>query len=492
MTELKNFLVKIIITIITVSVLFRISVITSYSAPYDVYNYDKWGEAVPSQAGYSPERSVSGYDLGAGAMDSPADIFYAYDDRFYIADTGNNRIIAVDSGFEKAVRIYDSFRMPDGTETYLKKPSGIYVSSETELMYIADTENSRVLISDTDGNFISAITKPDDVLYDEKRTFMPQRVIADKAGNIYIVLSNITTGAAMFDSSGKFSGFYGANRVQPTAEIIRNYFSSLFMSDDKRSRRVRNIPAGITSMDIDGDFIFTCTASASQKTDIVKKLNSAGINIFADMDIVIGDYAPVYDISQNKLLAPSITDIDIDEDGNINCLDSASGRIFQYDEDCNLLFIFGTNSDQTGGFRQSSSLESHSGRIYVTDSQKDTVTIFRETEFGEIVHKASALHNGGFYEEALEPWIEVLNRDGNYRRAYLGVAAAKLRAGEYRESMKYAKIADSSRIYNKAFEGWRLEFMKKNSGKLALLFLILAISLIIWKRIRKAGKSHGA
>ncbi|MDE7225870.1 MAG: hypothetical protein K2N49_03290, partial [Ruminococcus sp.] len=378
-----------------------------------------------------------------------ADIFYAHDDRFYIADTGNNRIIAVDGGFEKAVRIYDSFRMPDGTEIYLKNPSGIYVSAETGLMYIADTENSRILISDMSGNFISEITKPDDVLYDEKRTFMPQRVIADKAGNIYAVLGNITTGAVMFDSSGNFSGFYGANRVQPTAEIIRNYFSSVFMSDDKRSRRVRNIPAGITGIDIDGDFIFTCTASASQKTDIVKKLNSAGINIFADMDITIGDYAPVYDTSQNNIPATSITDIDIDEDGNINCLDSASGKIFQYDEDCNLLFIFGTNAEQTGGFRQASAIESHSGRIYVTDSQKDTITIFRETEFGGIVHEASALHNGGFYEEALEPWLEVLKRDGNYRRAYLGVASAKLRAGEYRESMKYAELADSNRIYNR-------------------------------------------
>lgn len=487
---MKKFLVRIILTI---AVLSRISVITSYaSEPYDVYNYDKWGEAVPSQAGYSPERSVSGYDLGAGAMDSPSDIFYAYDGRFYIADTGNNRIIAVDSEFEKAVRIYDKFTMPDGTKTYLKSPSGIYISAETELMYIADTENSRVLISDMHGNFVNEITKPDDILYDEKRTFMPQRVISDKAGNVYTVLSNITTGAAMFDSAGSFSGFYGANRVQPTAEIIRNYFSSLLMPDEKRARRVRSIPTGITSLDIDGDFIFTCTASSSQKTDIVKKLNSAGINIFADMDITIGDYTPMYDTSQNKLLAPSIVDIDIDEDGNINCLDFTSGRVFQYDEDCNLLFIVGTNADQTGGFKQASALESHGGRLYVTDSQKDTVTIFRETEFGGIVHKASALHNDGFYEEALEPWLEVLKRDGNYRRAYLGAAAAKLRAGEYRESMKYARLADNSRIYNKAFEGWRLEFMKTHSGELAAAVIAAAVSVIIWRRIRKAGKSHGA
>ena len=36
---------------------------------------------------------------------------------------------------------------------------------------------------------------------------VPQRVLADKAGNVYIVLGNITTGAAMFSPDGVFTGF---------------------------------------------------------------------------------------------------------------------------------------------------------------------------------------------------------------------------------------------------------------------------------------------
>ena len=31
--------------------------------PYEVYNYDTWGEAVPSQAGYLAEKSISGEDF---------------------------------------------------------------------------------------------------------------------------------------------------------------------------------------------------------------------------------------------------------------------------------------------------------------------------------------------------------------------------------------------------------------------------------------------
>ncbi len=457
--------------------------------PYDVYNYDRWGEAIPSQAGYIAERAVSGYDLGVGAFESPSDIFCDHNDIFYVVDSGNDRIVAVDSDFREAVRVYDSFTMPDGSRTKLKNPQGIFISADNDLMYIADNENARVLVCDMDGNVQREITKPDSEIYDQKRTFLPQRVIADKAGNVYIVLGNITTGAAMFDPEGEFIGFYGANRVQPTAEIVSRYLTSLFTSEEKRARRARNVPTGITSFDIDGDFIFTCTSSSTQTTDTVKKLNAAGNNIFASNDYTYGDYAPMYDTSQNKLLAPAIVDIDIAEDGNINCLDFTTGRVFQYDEDCHLLFITGTLAKQVGGFDHAAALESKGENLYVVDSRKDTVTIFTETDFGRIVHKATAYYNAGYYEEALDPWLEVLKRDGNYWRANVGVASALLRKGDYEGSMKYAKLAGMGSIYNKAYEGYRMEFLKKHFGAIfavaaAVIIALLALGVAMKKRRR--------
>ncbi|MBQ8961349.1 MAG: hypothetical protein IJ071_09095 [Ruminococcus sp.] len=461
------------------------SLYASAGEPYDVYNYDRWGEAIPSQAGYIADRTVSGNDLGIGAFDSPSDIFRDHNDIFYIVDGGNDRIVALDSELSEVVKIYDSFTMPDGSKTKLKNPQGVYVSAENDWIYIADNENSRVLICDYDANVVREITKPTSEVFDQKRTFLPQRVIADKAGNVYVVLGNITTGAAMFDPQGEFTGFYGANRVQPTAEIVGNYITSLFTSEEKKARRKRNVPTGITSFDIDGDFIFTCTSSSTQTTDTVKKLNAAGKNIFANMDLAFGDYTPMYDTSQNKVLQPAIVDIDIADDGNINCLDFTTGRVFQYDEDCNLLFITGTIAKQVGGFDHAAALETMGENLYVLDSQKDTVTVFVETDFGKIVHKATALHNAGYYEEALDPWYEVLKHDGNYRRAYVGVASALLRKGDYEGSMKYAELADSPRIYNKAFEGYRMDWLKANFGKLIAALLILVIALYVFLRWRK-------
>lgn len=454
------------------------SVSSSVSAaePYDVYNYDRWGEAIPSQAGYIAERTVSGNDLGIGHFDSPSDIFKDHNDIFYISDSNNNRIVAVNSDFDEVIRVYDSFIMPDGSETTLKKPMGIFVSEENGYIYIADSENSRVLVCNEDAEVIMEVERPDSELYTAP-TFKPKRVIADKAGNIYIVLENITTGAAMFGPDGVFSGFYGANRVEATAEIIGNYVKNLFMSEEKKARKPRNVPTGITSFDISGDFIFTCTSSSTQKTDTVKKLNAAGDNIFSDLTLSFGDYTPMYDSAENKSYSAAICDIDIADDGSINCLDFTTGRVFQYDEDCNLLFITGTLAKQVGGFDQVAALESMGSNLYVLDQQKDTVTIFVETSFGEIVHEATALYNSGHYEEALEPWYEVLKRDGNYRRAYIGVASALLNSGDYEGAMKYAELADAPAIYNKAFEGYRMDFLKEHFTAVIIAVIILIIAL---------------
>lgn len=466
-----------------------VSSAVSAAEPYDVYNYDRWGEAIPSQAGYIADRSVSGNDLGIGHFSSPADIFRDHNDIFYIADSGNNRIVAVNSDFDEVIRIYDEFIMPDGSATTLKNPTGIYVSAENGNIYIADNENSRVLVCSADAEVVMEITKPVSEVYDQKKTFLPQRVIADKAGNIYVVLGNITTGAAMFSPDGEFTGFYGANRVEPTAEIISNYIKNLFMSEEKKARRTRNVPSGITSFDIEGDFIFTCTASSTQTTDTVKKLNAAGNNIFSGMELSFGDYTPMYDTAENTTYAASICDIDIADDGSINCLDLTTGRVFQYDEECNLLFITGTLAKQVGGFEQVSAVESMGANLYVLDMQKNTVTVFTETSFGEIVHEATALYNAGHYEKALEPWYEVLRRDGSYRRAYIGVASALLNAGDYEGAMKYAELADAPAIYNKAFEGYRMDFLKANFTAIITLIIVLIAAIAIFRRVLRKRRS---
>ena len=95
---------------------------------------------------------------------------------------------------------------------------------------------------------------------------------------------------------------------------------------------------------------------------------------------------------------------------------------------------------------------------------------------------------------ALEPWYEVLRYDGSYRQAFLGISAGLLVQGDYEGSMKYAKLADSSYRYDRAFECWRQEWLTEHSRALALGALLLIAGGILlhryWKKHRKGGMNR--
>ena len=146
----------------------------------------------------------------------------------------------------------------------------------------------------------------------------------------------------------------------------------------------------------------------------------------------------------------------------------------------------GTVAEQKGGFKSPSAIESAGENIYVLDSQKNNITVFTETSFGKTVHSAVELYNTGYYAESLDLWYEVLRRDGNYTYAYNGTAFALLRKGDYKNSMKYAKLAGNSELYNKAFKEYRSVFLKENSGKIFTVFIV-AVVFMVFLKIRKRG-----
>ena len=52
--------------------------------------------------------------------------------------------------------------------------------------------------------------------------------------------------------------------------------------------------------------------------------------------------------------------------------------------------------------------------------------------------------------------------------------------------MKYAELADASSIYNKAFEGYRMNWLKANFGYLVAVIVVAGIALVILsKQLRK-------
>ncbi len=488
--------------------------------PYDGYNYDWWEDPVPSQNGYVVDRVVTGADLGIGSLTEPADLFISDNEEIYIADTGykgtldasmKGRIVITDKNFEliNSIEYLDFSDIEEWladkkeelsekqsqynklSDIYFDGPTGVFV--DDGVVYVADNANDRVVsfTVETDGNgvgygkVIRVFTRPNEDVYDANTTFNPSKVLVDAAGNVYICIKSITKGAVVFSKDGEFNGYFGANRVEATADVLMNAFWKLIFTREQVKKMQRNVPVEISNFDIDSDnFIYTVTESKSVETDIIKKLNSAGTNIFINLgyaDNTFGDALTKY--YRGQTYSSQITDVDIGVNGTINLLDLKTGRVFQYDDECNLLFIFGGKGSQKGTFTTVNAVESLGTNVYVLDGRKSSITVFKQTEFGNLVHEAITLFNSGKYEEARGPWEEVLRRDSNYWLAYIGLGNAYLNQGEYETAMEYF-LYNSKGGYNDAFKGWRMNFIRDNFTVIAIIIVGLLVGVYVFASIR--------
>ena len=506
--------------------------------PYTGYNYDWWGDPVPSQNGYVVDQIYTGNDMGAGSLTEPSDMFFSDNNDLFIADTSykaegatdtmKGRIVVTDSDFNlkytvesldfSAVEEWYSLKESElktgaitqadfnkFTNPYFNGPTGVYVDIDEgkETIYVADTANDRVVQFTVDeigsdehklavGKVEMVFTRPKSNMYDSSITFNPDKVLVDAAKNVYICIKSITKGAVVFSKEGDFNGYFGANRVEATGEVLMNAFWKLIFNREQAKRMRRSVPVEISNFDIDEDnFIYTVTESKTVTTDVLKKLNSAGTNIFTNLgysDYTFGDALTKY--YRNKTYTSQITDVDIGENGVINLLDVATGRVFQYDDECQLLFIFGGIGQQKGTFTTPNAVESLGDKIYVLDGRKASVTVFKQTEFGAIVHNAITLFNRGKYEEARQPWEEAIRRDSNYWLAYIGLGNAYLNEGDYDTAMKYFYY-NSKSGYNDAFKSWRMNFIRDNFTLFAVIIIVLLIVIYVfssWKNKRRLKK----
>lgn len=492
--------------------------------PYTAYNYDYWDDAIPSQSAYRVEKTVTGADMGLDRLSDPSDPLYISDDApaklsdakdlfydqdndtFWVCDSGNNRILRLDTDL-KVTGCYTGFTGSteisvgeDGRSTFLN-PNGIYVKKsifdDKLYVYIADTDNSRAVKctveSGTEMTLVQEYTKPDTKLYDSE-TFNPSKILADKAENIYVVCKSVNTGSVQFNKDGEFQGFYGANRVEVTAAVVAQKLWRKIASNEQISAMTRNVPVEYANFDIDADgFIYTVTEAANTTTDAVKKLNPAGYNIWDNAvgdEYSFGDVASEYDSTTNKTYKCRLTDICVSDNGTINVLDYENGRVFQYDKLCNLLCIFGTKnstSDQAGSFLGPNAIEARGNEVYILDGTKNDITVYTETTFGNVVHRAVLLYDEGRYSDARADWEEVIKRDGGYAMAYVGLGKACLNDGEYMKALDYFKTAYDQDDYDKAFKYAREEWLRDNFTVIMIVIIVLIVLLIVKAVLKKKG-----
>lgn len=459
-----------------VLLLSSVTMVASAAQPDRTYTYEN-DTPVPSTNTYQVMTVIDEAVMGTTKLKDARDIFVDSSDRVFVVDAGNCRVLILDENY-KCIKELKEFKHGEEILTLAEGAEGVFYREANQLLYIADTQNDRVIVCDLDGNVSKVYNKPVDELLDPNVSFKPKKIIVDNMGIMYVTSGNINTGALLIDSAGSFLGFYGTNKLKETAEMkIERMWRSIMK---QAVSELTFQPVEFYNIFWSEDrFVYTVSPLDESVASSVSKLNALGSNVFPQA-------IDLYTLQKNRKLSSMIlTDITVDNEGAITVIDSTSGHIFQYDEGCNLLAVFGGRGYQQGLFQLPMSIESDSkNRILVLDSGKNTITVMEQTFYGEMIRSANYLYNQGMYKESIEPWMEVLRMNANYTQAYVGLGKAYMSLGEYKTAMEYFELGKDSAGYGEAKMLLRDEIIRKNFALVAAVVVIAMFSILGWDTIK--------
>lgn len=444
-----------------------VSALKSSSVPYNTYEYNYADESVSAPAGYTVDTVLYGTDLGLEKGSVLQDIYCIEDERILLLDSGNGAVYVYNNDLVLINKL-DSFTAADGSPLSIAGAQGI--TYHNDRLYIADTENHRVLRVGMDGVADLIINKPDTAVLDEKTACNFVKVIVDPQNRIYAIANDVNIGALVFDEEGNFLTLFGSTNIRTTAEVILRYIRRKFMSEEQRKNDYSYTPVTLTSFDIDKDgFIYT-VAKSSDYSDIegkVRSLNALGEDIY--------DSAAFGDIEWDRLKSNSGTqfiDVDVADDESLALLDSARSRVFVYSKNNDLIAVFGSYGEQKGNFLQPVALETVGENIYVIDALANTLQIFRPNDYVRAIKKADMQMENGDYSAAIDTWKSVIAYNTNSTQAYVGIGNCYDYLGEYELAMEAYKKGYANQEYSVSFSEYRKEYLKDNF--VLILFIVLA------------------
>ncbi len=444
------------------------------NVPYETYTYDYYEDIKYTPAAYIPDGALTGAKIGCGDFASPQDLNTDEEGNVYIADTGNSRVVMLDSSMN-LVKIIDSFDN-NGTEDHFSSPQGVYKSSNGNL-YIADSGRNRVVELDGDGRLVQIIENPQSDVLAEGYVFTPLKVAVDYADRVYVIAQNQFEGIMAFDEAGDFIGFTGTINVQISPWEI---FWRRFSTREQRARQQLFIPTEFTGMEIDEDGFVYATNIDSEGEQSVRRLNPSGEDVIQKATTLSGDLT--WRLSGTYSGASRIVDVVVRNQGIYSILDSSRGRIFTYDHEGNLLYIFGGLGSQEGTFTIPVAIDTIGERVLVLDSSKNLIDMFAPTRYGSLINQAVGLRYDGDEVQAVECWKEVLKLDSNFELAYTGIGKSYLAAGDNKEAMRCFKIGNNKQYYSIAWKRYRNEILKDNLNYILTVVIILAVLLVVWKK----------
>ena len=484
--------------------------LTTYAAAYKSYTYSIKGLPVDSPDAYTPDRQIDSATMNLAissypTLVEPSDMVVDEDENVYIVDRGTNRVIMLDRYYNFKMEFGTSFVNDQGVPDSLSSPSGMFVTEKN--IYVADTSNARIVIFDREGNFERIIGEPSSDVMGEDAIYKPIAVAVDKVGNIYVVSSTTYMGVIVMNNQGIFQCYLGAQKVTVNAADI---LWRQLMTAEQKAQAQSYVSTEYNNITIDDEgFCYVTTSSideASQQTAIddksstyapVKKLNSSG----DDVMVRSGFFGPGGEVNimwnstnENDIIgASTIVDCALGPEGTWSILDQKRSKVYTYDSYGRLLYVFGDKGEMLGNIKTAASIVYQGDKILILDSDTKTLkfTVYERTQYGDIIVNALKNDNDRNYDESVNDWKKILQRNGNFDAAYVGIGKSLYRNGDWNGAMEYYKYAYDTEDYSKAFQEYRKEVV----SKYVLLVPVVVVAVVFglsklfgWaKKVNKAA-----
>jgi len=445
------------------------------------YCYDYWGDVQQSPDAYEVAGVFTAVDLGLDkAFNTPSGLTVV-GRNVYVCDTGNSRILQFELTEDKQLELKETYTEVKGnTEVKnLNKPNDFQIG-EDGCIYIADTGNARIVKLDSEWNYMMEFIKPVENTLAQDLVFQPKKIAIDGAGRVYCVAAGINKGLVKFEADGNFSGFVGAT---PVVYNVLDYLQKRFATQAQREKLAKFVPTEYDDIYRDHDgFIYACCSNLKEEdlksgaAQAVRKLNLQGNNILKTNgnfpvygDIYMGSGGGHEGSSQ-------IVDVTAFDNDVYVILDKNRGRLFTYDDQGRLLYAFGGNGNMDGYFRQPIAIDHMGYDLIVLDTLDKTLTLFTPTAYGNLIFEAIDSFNAGEYDRSGDLWNEVLEYNGNYDLAYIGVGRSYLRKEDYKKALEYFELKYDDDNYSKAFKQYRKEWVEEHI--LAIFIIVFGLFLI--------------
>lgn len=430
---------------------------TSYTKTLDDDGY-----LVRTQDAYLPDRTIT--NLG---LSTPNDIFIDDAGLMYIADTDNSRVLIYDLSTETVVKEINR-EVCDGITT----PKGVFVDGEGNI-FIADTAAATVFKIDKEYNFVARFDKPDTPIYSDAK-YDPAKVAVDAGGSIYIVCESNNTGIVQLAGTGEFLGYFTSNKTILSAKQV--FLKLIYTKEQElKSPSLNANPTTFSNIFVDKEgTVYTTSMNGTQslRTDLIKKHSTDGSNMYTKEG------------RPGVISTAHTTDIFVDAQGIIYASD-VDGFITIYTASGDLIFQFGAKNaygtDISGLFTNLSSLTvDNKGIIWTVDSEKGYLQSFIPTDYATTIYTAQNLYEHGQYEQSLVEWNKVLRLNQMSVLAHKGVGKAYYQDGEYERAMEHFEIAGDRIQYSDAYWQVRRDQVADNIGKAFIFIIILIVLRIAW------------